>query len=429
MALMRSSISLFSKIETARWLDKSMKKTLVFFLSFLFLFSLLSGCQAPDDGVEADPSAPSQGGTPWNPGNPGNPGSPEKPNLSFITHQIPLAHPKGYLGGLDITFIDGKLHIAFMMKVLDVEMGAEFYRLYYGNNETGSWRLWYLKSSINRFYNVRNGNHSSNGIRIHRTSEGNPYILYVNQNYQLMSLYKENGSFYEKVLVTDEVATFASVLDLSNNKLHVATAARYYNNREVRYFAFENGTLVDSFVYSGTISPGSIDTHLTINLYYQKPIILTKYYDSSLRTGRFLMIKDRQGYILANGVNQGGVFSTYWDGTELKSCYRNILNERFEVTINLERQTTNSKKAGFSRNNTYPLHCFVSRYNQLPLARYNLNSSYYPTLDIYNWTGLGESASNGLPFKGIRFIDTRNGLVFIGGLDYQTGRPQFLQLQ
>ncbi|MCF8059946.1 MAG: hypothetical protein K9K67_11655 [Bacteriovoracaceae bacterium] len=405
-----------------------MKETLVIFISSLFMLLVLTGCRAPDDGVEAEPSIPSKGGTPWKP-NPGEGGTPTIPNLSFITHQIPLAHPRGYLGGLDIIYVDGNIHVAFMMKVLDVEMGTEFYRLYYGNNETGSWRLWYLKSSTTLFYFFRTGNHSSNAIRIHRTREGKPYILYIDSNNQLVSLYKENNQFFEKVLVTNQVGSFASALSLTDNKLHVATTARYYNTREVRYFAFVDNSLVDSFVYSGSISPGSSENHLTINLYYNRPIILTKYYDSSLRTGRFLMIKDRQGYIIANGVNPSGVFSTYWDGFELKSCYRNVLNERFEVTINIDHLSTNSKKAEYSRNNNYPLHCFVSSYSQIPFVRYDLNQAYSTDLEIYSWERMGEVNTNRLPLQGIRFIDTRNGFVFFGGLDSQTGRPQFLQLQ
>jgi hypothetical protein len=429
---MKSSTSSFSKIETLAWFYIGMKDT-SFVCLFFLLFSLaaLNGCKAPEDGVEADPSAPSNGGTPWRPG-PGDGfdgGSAQSPALNFLTYQIPLAHPRGSLGGLDITYINGKLHAAFAMKVLDVEGGTTFYRLFYANNTSGSWRIWYLKSSTTRFYYLRSGNYSSNNVRIHRNMYGEPVILYIDRNNRLVQLRKSNDSWTESVLVTEQVGSFASALDLSNNTLHVATTAIYYNTREVRYYAFKDESLVDSFVYSGNISPGTNNNHLTINLYRNRPIILVKHYDPSINGGRFLMIKDRQGYVIANGVNSSGVFSSYWDGHELKSCYRNVINDRFEVSINVETLSLRTRKTYYNHEYAYPLHCFVSRFSQLPFARYNINQTYSTNFEIYSWDGLGERTQSSWPFQGIRFLDTRSGFVFAGGLDRESGRPQFLQLR
>lgn len=406
-----------------------MKQIVAFIFTSFVMLTFLTGCQAPEDGVEAGPSTSSGGDAPWS----GSPlpdgGRPQAPALSWDVHQMPLAHPKGYLGGLDITYINGKLHAAFMMKVLDVAMGAEFYRLYYANNEAGYWRLWYLKSSTSRFYYYRSSNQSSNSLRIHRTRSGEPYILYIDNSNRLVNMYKENGTFYERVLIESEVASFASLLDLSNDRVHIATTPRYYNTRDIKYYAFYGSSLLDSFIYAGSISPGTSNNHLTIHLYQSRPIIFAKYYDAGIRAGRFLMIKDRSGYILANGVNAGGVFNTYWDGSNIRTCHRNVLNHRYEMTINLYNHQITTRRADFAQNYSSPAHCFVDHTSKIPFARYNLNTSYYVDLDIYSWDGLGERVADDLPFKGLRFIDKRFGIPFAGGLDYQTGRPQFLRLK
>ncbi len=375
---------------------------------------LLWACRGPETGIDANldlgEEQGAQGDTHRN-----------IQGTQWKSHIMPISHPKGSLGGLDITYSRlGYLQAAFLIKELDIGAGATFYRLYYGDNRSGSWNLSIVKSSLSQFYRSSYANNESNPIKILSDKNGDPIILYVNGDDHLSKYELDNGNYREEILINEEVGSFAATYESTTDSIHIASMKKYYNAREVRYHSFTGNYLRESFVYSGNISSGGSTNHLEIKLYQGTPLIFVKYYDSTYRTGRFIVIKNQVAYNIANGVNPSGVFNVYWNGGKLKSCYRNAINERYSIEIGPNFLEGTTQREFFSDTRINPYHCLVTPESDMRAVRYNLNYGY----GNYFETTTG---SMKFPIDSIRFVDLRNQTVFVGGLDEESGRPTFLE--
>ncbi len=374
------------------------------------MFITFFACKGPETGLEMsldheDPGQ-SQG---------------ELKNIQWRSHIMPVDYPKDNLGGLDINYSSsGFLMSAFLMRELDVNEGANFYRLYYADNKSGSWQKYLIKSSLNLFYPTQSSNYETNRIKIFSDRFNNPIIFYVDNNHYLRRVSRDGYSWRDEILNTQEVGTFAANYDRESDIAYLATMKRYYNAREVSIYTYQGTYLRESYVYSGNIASGSSTSHLEIVLHQGIPLVFVKYLDSSYQSGRFLMIKNRVGYILANGVNSSGIFNVYWHNGILNSCYRNIVNDRYILSIYPDSLSLRTQRINFSSTSSFHQHCFVSNDSSLTAVRYNLN---------YGYGKYFETPSEGLsfPLEGIRFVDLRGERVFIGGLDKDSGRPTFLE--
>ncbi len=387
---------------------------------WILIFSL-TGCRAPDNGVndpdqfiESDDDSDGKKAT--------------QASLEWKYHVMPIAYSQDALGGMDIHPSEqGHLQVAFLIKELDLSVGAYVYRLYLARNQNGYWELEVLKSSLSQFYRSTYSNSESNRVKLIMNSNSEAVVLYVDKDNRLIKVEKDGSRYREAVLIAQEVDTFAVAYDSSLNRLHIASMKRYYNAREVSYHLFSDDYLVESFIYTGEISPGTATNHLEVILDQGEPLIFVKYYDNEIRSGRFLMIKNQTGYVLANGVNPSGLFNVYIKEGALKSCYRNIIDERYILSLNLHGLSLRHQKIGVSDSAKRHSHCLVTLYSEMDFASYNLNQNYGNFYETISTITGNSSQSLSSSLEGIETVIYKDNKLFIAGIDKNTKSPAFLE--
>lgn len=385
----------------------------------LFLLNLvLSGCKVPE--TETRESEKTVGHPGPAPGSEGGFGFGRE--VRWGKHVLPVERPEGSLGGIDfIQDSSESIHAVVTIKYMDVWAGGYRYALYYFHNENGYWTRHTLKLSQNRFYKVSGGYGETNFVRIILDEEENPIIFSIDTNDNLLSYYKGR----EEVLASD-VGSFAVVYDDYHHVIKMAYMDEYWNANSITVESRRKDlSLLSQQRFSG-FSGGSEQSQIQILLHNTNPTVLFKAYNSQLRTGQFFMIYGGEMYVLGNGVNSHGVFNAYLHNGKLKTCMKNVVHERKELTIDLYSKSGTYRTAGYQRNSTSPQQCFISEDHHYPFVRYNNYGGWNSYFEFWNWNYREEGRTGRLPVSELRNLKWYNGKIWVGGIDSNTNSPIIL---
>ena len=184
-------------------------------------------------------------------------------------------------------------------------------------------------------------------------------------------------------------------------------------------------SLLSQSHYSG-FRVESEQSHIQIVLHNTNPVVLFKAYNSEQRTGQFYMIYNGNVYVVANGVNSNGVFNAYVQDGRVKTCMKNVVHERIELSVDLYNLSGTYRKAGYTRNYSSPHQCFVSEDHHYPYVRYNNYGGWNNYFDYWNWS-YGQGGQTGkLPVYDFRNLKWHQGRIWVGGLDPKTQDPVIL---